>query len=189
MININLIAGRRSKKLREMMFLRWAVLGVFLVLTSMFILNIWALYNQGTARNNNTTIANALKDRRKDAQELDEIEGTISEKKPQIRLLQQAQQSQAAWLTILADLSRIMPNDVAISNLSTSESQGLIAVRFSGIARDEKTLGDFMMDIPTKTGWAGKPKVGSVTEETVMKMRRVHFDLTVPVEGMKGGDL
>ena len=190
MININLIANRRSRKLREMVMLRWAFISVILLLIAMFSLNAWELWVYSAAAEQLTRTQKTLTKIQEDKKTLDEIQAKVEEKRPQVILLKQAQQSQGAWLIILADLSRIVPSDVVLTSLSTGRVDKTMTLSMGGYAADEHTVGQFMMDLPEKTAWAGTPKLGTVSaDEKDQGQRTVHFDLTVPIQGMLGGDL
>jgi len=190
MININLIANRRAKKMREMTFLRFAIMGVIIVFMAMLFLNLYALLMQRIAVDQYNVAVQRLEDIQEDEKDFNKILDEIKEKVPQTNLLERAQQSQAAWATILADFSRMLPHDVVLTNMSTAIVDKNMGVQIGGYAADEQTLGQFMIDLRTKTEWAGKPKLGTVSavENDLTKERRVRFDLMVPIMGMMAGD-
>ena len=190
MININLIANRRSQKLREMVMLRWAVISVLLLAVGMALLNVMALLDYATAVGKLATTQDKLKMVQDDKIGLDKVQAKIEEKRPQVILLKQAQQSQEAWLIILADISHILRNDVVLTTLSSGRSDKSMTLTMGGYATDERTVAQLILDLREKTKWAGNPKPGTVSANmNEHGERTVHFDLTVPIEGMLGGDL
>ena len=93
-------------------------------------------------------------------------------------------------MTILADTSRITPNDVFLSAFTTSANADGVTLHINGLANDENTLGQYMTAIREKTAWAQMSTLNSVSaQEDLHFGRRVHFDLTIPIRNLIGGEL
>ncbi len=189
MININLIANRRTRKMREMMYLRWAIFGVFISILICIILIMWAKIDnvyETNKQNDKKQQVEALQQKEK---QLDALTNQINDLEPQLIMLSQAQKSQNAWLTIMADMSRIMPSNVYITSFNSTVIDKQMALSISGVAEDENTVGVFSETIRTQTRWAGNPKQGSISASVSELLgRRVTFDLIIPIDGMIGGD-
>jgi len=192
MININLIAERRAKRLREMNIIRWSSMAVVLVLVSMIVINVYASYILVSENNTQVSQKETLASKQASAVEYDKTQHEIDLLKPHINLIKQVRVSEAAWMIILADISHITPPDVTITNISVNSTEKGVAIKMGGFAKDEETVGKYMVSL-SKTSWAAneKTKVGSISiepgpDKTVTKAT---FDVTVPVAGMVGGDL
>ncbi|MEI6518677.1 MAG: PilN domain-containing protein [bacterium] len=189
MININLIANRRSRKMREMMYLRWAIFGVFIAILIAIIMNLFAIFDYNWAidtRNVRQAQVDSLQQKEK---QLDALTNQIKELEPQLLLLNQAQKSQNAWLTIMADMSRIIPSNVYLTSFNSTVIDKQMALAIGGVAEDEKTVGVFSETIRTQTSWAGNPKQGAISASvSELTGRQVTFDMVIPIEGMIGGD-
>lgn len=122
--------------------------------------------------------------------ELANVQKQIDQKRPMVELLDQVRVSEFAWMTILADTSRITPNDVFLSNFGGESAKDGISLHVSGTALDAQTVGLFMTAMHEKTGWAQLPTLSSISSSGDEKDgKRVRFDLTVPVRDLMGGDL
>lgn len=189
MISINLIANRRSRKMREMMYLRWAIFGVFIAILIAIVMNLLAVIDYSMADTTRDVRKGEVASLQVKEKQLNTLTNKIKELEPQLIMLGQAQKSQNAWLTIMADMSRIIPSNVYITSFNSTVIDKQMALAISGVAEDESTVGDFSETIRTKTSWAGNPKQGSISaSENELTGRRVIFDLVVPINGMIGGD-
>lgn len=190
MININMIAERRARKMREVTTLRFAALGVLLVLLFSILLNVEKVFECRTARSQRDDAKDQLAKLQTERTKLQGVLDEIGEKKPVVRLLEQVRVSEGAWMTILADTSRITPSDVVINSFSTTATAEGINLHISGNARDEQTVGAFMLAMRQQTLWAKTPSLGSVAAlDDSNKGKIVRFDLTVPVRDLMGGEL
>lgn len=194
MININLIAERRAKRLREMIILRWSSMVVVVVLFAMIGLNVVAGYTSITERNNQIYQKNKLDQMDKDKKVYDATLTELDKIKPHILLIKQVRVSEAVWMIILADISKISAAypGITITNITANSTDKGVDIRMAGSAPDEKTLGEYMVSL-SKTDWAAneKTKVGTISIEPGPgnTVKSVHFEVTVPVADMKGGDL
>ncbi len=189
-ININLIAERRARKMREVMVLRWSTMGVLFVILLMISMNVIAAVEMFATKRDIIALEFELKSYEGKRQELARIELAIAEKRPMVALLEQVRVSEGAWMTMLADFSHIIPHDVVIDNLSTTPSDTGVRLRVSGRALDETTVGEFMMALRQHTRWAMTPELGTVSaEQTPFGDKLVRFDLAIPVKGLFGGQL
>lgn len=189
MININLIANRRSRKMREMMYLRWAIFGVFIAILIAIVMNLFAILDYKMAVNNRDEKKNQVAVLQEKEQQLDKYTNQIKELEPQLILLDQAQKSQNAWLTVMADMSRVIPSNVYIVSFNSTIMDKQMALAINGVAEDETTVGRFSEILRTQTNWAGNPKQGSISASiNELIGRRVTFDLVIPINGMIGGD-
>ena len=189
MININLIAERRTRKLREMATVRWSVIGLVLLFLLMLGLNIAAYFDWQYHQRLLATETDNLARLRAKYAELQEIEKEIAEKGPIVNLLDQVRISEKSWMIILADISQVIPHDASIAGITTLGSRDGMKLRFNGVARDLVTAGDFMKAFSKRTLWAdtADPSGFSATKDKA-EGDRVRFDFVVPIRGMLGGD-
>ncbi|MEI7834699.1 MAG: PilN domain-containing protein [bacterium] len=192
MININLIAERRAKRLREMNIIRWSSIGVFMVLVGMIGLNIFSMLTLVVERNTESTQRQKYETKAIAGKEYDDTQSKIDLIKPHINLIRQVRVSEAAWMVILADISKNTPPEVVINNITVASSDKGVEVKMGGTAKDEKTVGEYMVSL-SKTSWAAneKTKVGTIgiTPGPQNTVEMVSFDVSVPVMGMVGGEL
>ncbi|MHB0935852.1 MAG: PilN domain-containing protein [Armatimonadota bacterium] len=190
MININLIAERRARKLREMATLRWSIIGLVLLFLLMLGLNIATYFDWQSNRKQLAIETDRLAVLKAKYEELQEIEKEIAEKGPIVNLLDQVRISEQSWMIILADISRIIPHDASIAGITTMGSRDGMRLRFSGLARDLTTAGDFMRSFSKQTSWADTPAdlSGISTSKNRDEGERVRFDFTVSIRGMLGGE-
>lgn len=192
MININLIAERRTRRLREMTTIRISILVIVCIAVIMILFNLGSLWEAKNYRDDLRVTEKNRRDIEGDYQRLLKVRTEIAQKAPLVTLLRQVQISESAWITILTDLSRILPNNVAIDTISTeSSTQGGVNLHLAGRGTDENAVADFMQRLPYQTRWAGTPSLNGMNTELMQGQGRatVHFDVKVPINGMIGGDL
>lgn len=190
-ININLIAERRARKIREITTLRWSTIAVLFIMLSMLVFNVIVLADTITERTELERVTAELHEKEAKRAELQQVLDQIEVKAPVVRLLEQVRMSEGAWITILSDLSRIMPHEVAISNFSVNSANEGVKIRLTGRARDERTVGSFLQLVPESTRWAETPTLGNISAESLRNSdsQSVRFDMIIPVKGLYGGDL
>jgi len=190
-ININLIAERRVRKLREVLTLRWSVIGLMLLLLVMLGLNVTAWFDRQSNKRLRETEANRLVELQGQYAELQAINQEISEKGPIVNLLDQVRISEQTWMIILADISRVVPHDAFVENIATAGGRDGMQLRFSGQALDQGTVGTFMEAFSQRTLWADPADLAQISanKNNQQEGQRVKFDFTVPVRGMLGGEL
>lgn len=190
MININLIAERRARKQREDTVLRISWMGVALVLLGMVALNVtWWNELRITESARNQMEAKAAESEEALKQFL-ALKAEVQEKDKIVMLLRQVRVSESAWMTILADVSHLIPDDVVLTGLTTQAGDKGVAVRLTGQARDERMVAQFMQDIPDLTRWARTPNLNRLKFDDQQGYGRIAgFELVVPVIGLYGGDL
>ncbi len=190
MININMIAERRATRMREVATLRYMSLGVICVLLFSILLNVEKWYECQDATTKKHIVMEELKKQDKKREELAQVNDKIDQRIPVKNLLEQVRVSESAWMTILADTSRVTPDDVYLSSFSTSAGGDGITLHVGGLASDAKTVGLYMTAIREKTAWAQMATVSSVSAQDDEKYgRRERFDLTIPIRNLIGGDL
>lgn len=189
MININLIAERRARQIREALFLRFAALGVVVLFIVMVVLNVTAGMETRDLQNQIRTVDAELQELEVAQAELNEIIEKIDQYKPLVTLLEHVRMSEGVWMTIYADMSRIIPDDVVLRGIQANAGKNGVALRLAGAAKDQETVGKFMEVLVQETHWAEKPIPGPLTLEDKLGVDRVRFDLTVPVQDLLGGDL
>jgi hypothetical protein len=190
LLNINLIAERRSRKLREMMTLRWSMIGLVLLLLLMLGFNITAWFEWQSNQKDLTRQANLLVDLKVEYEVLQEINQKISEKGPIVNLLDQVRISEQSWMIILADISQVIPQDANIEGIVTMGARDGMRLRFSGQALDQETVGVFMEAFSQQTLWASPADLSQISiSRNAGDSKRVRFDFSVPVRGMLGGEL
>lgn len=189
MININLIAERRARKVREISILRMSVLGVFLVILAMGLLNTVAYIDKVISEKALAQVTDELAIVTEEKVKLDLIKAEISEKEPVVTLLKQVQLSEAAWMIILADFTRVIPDNVSIGGITTTMTDEGVELNVAGVASDEETVGEFMLAIREKTRWAKTPTAGTISAVDDNPDSGVRFSLTIPVRGLYGGEL
>ncbi|HEY3379403.1 MAG TPA: PilN domain-containing protein [Armatimonadota bacterium] len=189
MININLIAERRARKMREMTILRVGSLCVVLLSILMVLIIMYAGYRNISASTDVKTVTKTLDDLQPQYDELLQVRNQISALAPVETLLNEVQKSEGAWMIILGDISAITPRGVVLQTVgSTSDAQG-VSLHIAGRATDEQTVAAFLLALRQQTSWAKTPNLKSVTSEDGPQTKAVRFDLTVPVQGLLGGDL
>ena len=191
MININLIAERRTRRIREMTILRISMLSVAALTVVMVLLIITAFSLNYIAKKDLAIYNLKLLDQDKEYADWQKIQDEIAEKQPIVSLLEQVQMSEIAWMTILADLSRITPRNVTIEGFNTnaSDKEG-VQIRIAGHASNAETVGEFMLAFSRDTGWAGNPELKNLSDETKTSTKpSVKFEIMVPVRGLVGGVL
>lgn len=190
MMNINLIAERRARKMREMTIIRLSIVGVVGLCIVMVGLNVMGVVQLGAAKRSLEVNRTNLAALEKKQEKLQLIVDEINDLRPMVELLKQVRVSEGAWMTMLADIGRVVPNDVVLTAINTEANKDGVSLRLSGRARDERTVGHFMEMISQWTKWALTPKLNNVTaDQGGNDTAGVRFDITVPVQGLYGGEL
>jgi Tfp pilus assembly protein PilN len=189
MININLIAERRARKIREMNILRWGAIGIVLLAIIIIVFNMSAFYMYLLQKNELELVNQKIREIQPQYREWQAVQDEIGVRRPLVHLLQQVQKSEGAWMIVLADMSHILPSDVVLDAFNTAQNGQNVILNLSGHARDEKSVAAFMLALRQRTEWAGTPVLRSVTNELKDNVSTVRFEMTVPVNGLVGGNL
>jgi len=191
MININLIAERRALKLRQASTLRWSGFGLMVLLVLMVVLNGFALQDWHTNRRDLANITTEQQRKLQERAALTADEREIAHKWPIVYLLDQVHLSVGAWMTIMADVSRMEPGSIYLVSLNSTSAKEGITLRFSGLGPDPQTVGKFMYAINNQAEWAATSKLNTISSERIPNSEgtQVRFDFTTQVKGMLGGDL
>jgi len=191
MININLIAERRARHLSEMTTLRVSILAVALLAVCMIVLNGTFLGIQMGMLLHKSDAQSQLDALRTDEERFNQVNAEIKPLKRMVGYLQQVRVSEDAWMTIMADISRTVPPEMSLTSLNGTAAKEGVALRITGYAKDESTVGAFMKTISVQAGWADTPVLNSVTKDASPQAARpgVTFDLSIPVRDLYGGEL
>jgi Tfp pilus assembly protein PilN len=189
MININLIADRRAKKVREKTIVRLSGLAIVIVLIAMLGMNGYAYYTLISAQREDDRISLTLDSNKVKYDELLVIQQRINDMEPRVKLLKQVRVSEAAWMTILRDVSRVIPDTIVLDSITAASSDNGIVLRLNGKARDQDAVASFMERLRVQTAWADKPSTGAINSIQTGNVPGVAFDLTVPVRELVGGEL
>jgi Tfp pilus assembly protein PilN len=155
----------------------------------MLVMNGLAYFTLVTARQQNDATQVELGNKREQYAELQLIQQEIGVIEPKVRLLKQVRVSEAAWMTILRDVSRIIPDSVVLDGITAASTDKGITLRIAGKARDQEAVATFMENIRVQTHWAENPTSGAINSVQTGAVAGVAFDLTVPVREMVGGEL
>jgi hypothetical protein len=192
MININLIAERRSRKIRESLIISYSWLAVFMIFVVMLLINGLAVVQAGARHAEADRLVLALDDSRRAYTTLQEKQNHIAELAPKVRLLEQVRVSEAAWMTIIADLGRITADSVVLESFGATAGDKGVSLHLTGKASDQTAVAKFLEALPTKTGWVdaatSPPRTGNINTVAVGKQQTVTFDVAVTVNGLMGGD-
>lgn len=198
MININLIAERRARKQRETNIVRMSTLGVALVIFVMAALNLAWLQFGIDYKKDQTRKQQDLRDARGNLESFLALKKEVEGDRKIADLLARVRNSEGAWLIILADLSRTLPNDVVLTGLTTNEDNAQISLRLTGRAKDQRAISLFMTRLKEMTrlpdgsgGWAEIAKLdnSALVENKDLGTTQMSFDVVIPIEGLYGGEL
>ena len=189
-ININMIAERRSRRIRELSTVRMTILITISVTVLMALWNVINWFNLSFANKQLTMINNNLKAQNIKLVAYNQIVKEIDAKQPLVVLLKRVQNSECAWMTVFGDLSKITPPGVVLSSQSSSGSDKGLNLQLSGKVADESTFADFMLGFSQHTKWAGQPSFQSFSATGDKNSRLQYaFTLEIPIKGMVGGGL
>ena len=189
-ININMVAERRARRMREMTIIRVSMLSVVAISVILVLTNLIAWYTHQQAKQKLADINNRLVTQEVEFQAWTELQDEIQGMLPVVELLEKVQMSEGAWMTILGDLSKITTQDVVITSLNSGATADGFLLRISGRAKDEKALANYMLRLREDTGWANVPKLNVTSvEESAETSNTSRFDLDVPVIGLIGGEI
>jgi hypothetical protein len=189
-ININMIAERRARRIREMATLRISTLMVICVTVVLVLWNATNWFSDISAQAQLKTVNRQLERQKPSHDQWSDVQKQIKANKPVVDLLRDVQTSECAWMTLFSDLSKITPPGVLITSQAVTGSDKNMEMKISGKAADEKTFADFMMAFSQHTTWAGQPKFSTWSYAGEKSGQLGYsFDLTIPINGMTGGDL
>lgn len=190
MININLIAERRARKIREGAILRLSTIGVICMLAFVILLNMIRLLQINEKDSKISSLRQDINTREKQVEKLQVTKQEIEEKEPVVKLLQKVRISEKSWIAIMCDFSRVIPDDVYIQTFAVDASPDKVNINVAGMASDESKVADFMEILHQKTRWAEKPNLSQVgAQDDKEGARRTRFNLSIPVRGLQGGEL
>ncbi len=192
MININLIAERRNQRLREAAILRVGTVVVVLLGVVMLAVNLGFVAGMVQAAVDQHNAETAKKDMVSRHQEYDAVVAQIGPLEKVNQLLGQVTVSEVAWMYIMADISRTVPADVAVSQITHNVAKEGVSLRITGTAKDESAVAGFMLALPRDTRWADTPfpnGVSKINATSTDAAPGVAYDITVPVRDLYGGDL
>jgi Tfp pilus assembly protein PilN len=190
MTNINLIAERRAQKQRSAKLLRiasYAALSLVVAIGVMFAYFTIALnVVQGEiveceAQLNDPSL-------RADLQRIVYIEQRCAGLEPRVNLLEAVHGSQRAWILVLGDLSRCIPNTVWLTNVQSRRDQSGQSLSITGSATSQRAVGDFMLNLKHAV-WCGDPVLNFTQTVGLLKQEVVNFDITAPIKRPIGSEL
>ncbi|HEY3417885.1 MAG TPA: PilN domain-containing protein [Armatimonadota bacterium] len=184
-----MIAERRVKKIRETTLLRSALLGLVLLIAVMAVFNVGMLIIYKKTQVLYAANQQRLAKLEEPERQYEQLQADIAGLEPVVTLLGRVRETEGAWMTVIADIGRVIPKKVSIAGINANQDAGKVNLMMTGSAADEKTVGDFMIALREGTQWADNPKLGGVTASGAKDgVRRVQFSLSVPVLGLKGGE-
>jgi hypothetical protein len=189
MINLNMIAERRARKTREIATLRGTAIGDILLFLAAVVINLTTFYVCGTIKEEQQSWQHNLANLQPQEKAYQDLSREVQALRPVVTVLEKVRMTEAAWMTILADLGRVMPRGASIGGVTASSGTAGVTLTMNGNATEPRVVGEFMVDLREKTLWAGETKLSSLTSESKDNAQVVHFGLTVAVRSMFGGEL
>lgn len=190
MTNINLIAERRAQKQRSARMLRiggYTVVSLLLAIGVMYAYFTIALsVTQGEIVECDAKLNDPKF--RADLQRIAYLENHCAGLEPRVKLLEAVQGSQKAWIDVLNDLSRCIPNSVWLTNVQSRRDQTGQSLAITGSATSQRAVGDFMLNLK-QARWCGDPVLNFTQTIGLMNRELVNFDISAPIKQPIGSEL
>jgi Tfp pilus assembly protein PilN len=190
MINVNLIAERRAQRQRSAKLLR---IGAYTVVSLVVAIGIMYAYFsiaisvvQGEIVECDAKLSDP--EFQTQLQRIEYLEQHCAELQPRVDLLQAVRDSQQAWVDVLNDLSRCIPNNVWLTNAQSRRDQSGQSLSITGSALSQREVGDFMLNLK-QAAWCGDPALNFTQTVGVAGHEVVNFDITAPIKKPIGSEL
>ncbi|UCH36611.1 MAG: PilN domain-containing protein [Armatimonadota bacterium] len=189
-ININLIAERRAQKQRSAKLLRLAGYTVLSLIVVIGVMYAYFTIAIGITQGEVVECAAKLSDPkfRADLQRIEYLEQHCAALEPRVNLLEAVHGSQQAWIAVLGDLSRCIPNNVWLTNVQSRRDQSGQSLSIAGSAASQRAVGDFMLNLKQAT-WCGDPVLNFTQTVGLLDQEVVNFDVTAPIKHPIGSEL
>ena len=189
--DINLIAARRAQKQRTIAILRCAVYSLIAILVAVVFLyaKMWVATSLVEGQISvvegklaNPTLAGAI-------ERINFLETNIADYGPRVDLLEKVHDSEQAWIDILSDLSRSIPQGVWVSQLTSRRGTTDQTIALRGSAYNQRDIGQFMLQVE-KLEWSQTPSLGYTQVNANQHGRSVvDFEVSVPLNNIIGSEL
>jgi Tfp pilus assembly protein PilN len=190
MMNINLIAERRAQRQRSARMLRiggYTVLSLLVAIAVMYTyFSIAVSIVRGEIVEYDAKFGDpAFKSK---LERIAYLEQRCAALAPQVELLQSVQDSHQAWIAVLDDLSRCLPDNAWLTNMQSRRDQTGQSLSITGSALSQRAVGDFMLNLK-QAGWCGDPALSFTQTVGLLGHEIVNFDVTAPVKKPIGSEL
>jgi len=190
MINVNLIAERRAQRQRSARLLR---IGAYTVLSLVVAIGVMYAYFSiaiNVVQGEIVECDAKLSDPgfQTQLQRIDYLDQRCAELQPRVDLLQTVHDSQQAWIDVLSDLSRCIPNNVWLTNAQSRRDQTGQSLSITGSALSQREVGDFMLNLK-QAAWCGDPALNFTQTVGLAGHEIVNFDITAPIKKSIGSEL
>jgi len=190
MTNINLIAERRVQKQRSSKMLRVAAYTVVSLIVAIGVMYAYFTIAVSMRQGEITECDAKLNDPvfRADLERIAYLERNCAALAPRVALLEAVQNSQKAWIAVLDDLSRCIPNTVWLTNVQSKRDQTGQSLQVVGSAISQRAVGDFMLNLK-QAAWCGDPLLNFTQTVGLAGREVVNFDITAPIKEPIGSEL
>jgi len=190
MTNINLIAQRRAQKQRTAKLLRIASYTVVTLLVAIGVMYAYFGIALSIVQGQIIECDAKLNDPKfkADLERIAYLEQNCAALEPRVQLLEAVQGSQRAWIAVLNDLSRCIPNSVWLTNVQSRRDQMGQSISITGSATSQRAVGDFMLNLK-QANWCGDPLLNFTQTLGLQGQEVVNFDVTAPIKQPIGSEL
>jgi Tfp pilus assembly protein PilN len=190
MTNINLIAERRAQKQRSAKMLRMAGYTVLSLLVAIGVMYAYFTIAVSMVQGEIIECDAKLNDPvfRADLERIAYLEKGCAALGPRVALLEAVQDSQQAWISVLDDLSRCIPNSAWLTNVQSKRDQSGQSLQLSGSATSQRAVGDFMLNLK-QAKWCGDPVLNFTQTVGLAQHEVVNFDVSAPIKQPIGSEL
>jgi len=117
------------------------------------------------------------------------LETNIADYGPRVDLLEKVHDSEQAWIDILSDLSRSIPQGVWVSQMTSRRGTTDQTIALRGSAYNQRDIGQFMLQVE-KLEWSQTPSLGYTQVNANQHGRSVvDFEVSVPLNNIIGSEL
>lgn len=190
MINVNLIAERRAQRRRAAKLVRTAAYSVLALVLAIALMYAYFSVAINAVNGEIMECDAQLGDPKFQAelQRISYLESRCTQLAPRVGLLQKVHDSQRAWVQVLNDLSRCIPNKAWLTNVQTRRAPTGQSLSIAGSALSQRAVGDFMLNLK-QAPWCGDPALNFTQTVGLAGSEVVNFDITAPIKKPIGSEL
>jgi len=188
-LDINLIATRRSDRQRRAKQMRlsvYALVGLVLLIGVMYawlsvsIRLVGSQIGECQAQLRDPQLVAASREVRK-------LQAEITEMKPRLELLRRVHASETGWLAVLRDMSASVPGDLWLTGFTSKRDLMGHTLTLKGASLSHDSTADLMLNLK-RTHWCGDPTLNFTQVNQSPGRTVVQFELAAPFSRAIGSE-
>jgi len=184
MIDINLIAARRTQRQRILALMRLSFYGLFGMALLIVLLYAWMTVQIRlvSSRIAEAEAILAAPDIQENLRRINFLKGQIATLAPKAEILRKVHDSESRWLEVLRDVGASVPADVWVNSMQSRAADKGQQISLTGSASSQRLIGAYMLALQGED-WCGPLQlVQANSSRDPSKANTVDFEVTIPLK-------